>query len=169
MIEWPHERDLATYYGDPDVNSDGRPDPAWEKARLERVTPPWRMVASWKIDAPIRSIWIHKRCAASLKTVLQAIFESYGRDHGAIEHDHLHLFGGAYNFRLMRGATKLSTHAYGCAVDLDPDRNGMGSPWRANAGMMPERVIQAFKAERWTWGGDFAKRPDPMHFQAAFP
>jgi hypothetical protein len=78
----------------------------------------------------------------------------------------MHLFGGAYNFRVMRGGSSLSMHAYGCAVDFDPARNGFGSrnPYLAKC----PAVLEAFKREGWTWGGTW-KKPDGMHFQAAMP
>ncbi len=60
----------------------------------------------------------------------------------------------------MRGSDRLSTHAWAAAIDINPARNQFGQK-----GAMPEKVVELFKAEGWTWGGEWRK-PDPMHFEA---
>lgn len=166
-MDWPHEHDVEKFYGNPDANGDGRADPVWERENLARVTPPWKMIAAWEPFTPIRLFWIHKKCAPALQTALQTCFDEFDRDQAKIEQAQLHRFGGAYNFRLMRGSTRLSMHAYGCAIDFDPDNNPLGVTWKP--GMLDLRVVHAFKSVGWTWGGDFRRRPDPMHFQGATP
>jgi hypothetical protein len=123
------------------------------------------MVAAWAPSQRISKIRVHKKCADSLTRVLQAILDRYGSQ-AAVERARMHLYGGCYNFRLMRGGSKLSIHSWGAAIDLDPERNGLGVTWRDNAGMMPMPVVEAFAAEDWVWGGLW-KRGDAMHFQAA--
>lgn len=162
---WPNQRDVATYYGNPDPAGNGVPDRAWEDANLTRIVPPYRMVLAWAEGTPVKSILIHKKCAESLSRVLgliQAIYVTQAK----IEEARMHLYGGAYNFRLKRGGTTLSMHSYGCAIDLDPDNNRFGRVWRDKAGMMPKAVIDIFQAEGWT-SGAFWSYPDPMHFQLA--
>jgi hypothetical protein len=78
----------------------------------------------------------------------------------------MHLYGGTYNYRRISGSSNLSLHAFGAAIDLDPDHNPLGMPWRADAGMMPMEVVEIFEAEGWKWGGRFQSRKDCMHFQA---
>lgn len=167
---WPRQSELAAFYGNP-TGKNGKASPRWESENLIRVAVPWRMVAAWDAKIRITSITIHMNCVASLARVLQAIWldaiseaTAAGDPQKVIELWGLHLFGGGYNFRLKRGGETLSTHAYGCAIDFDPARNGMGdrTPNFANC---PE-VIRAFKAEGWEWGGDWSS-PDAMHFQAA--
>jgi len=68
-------------------------------------------------------------------------------------------WGGSLNFRPVRGASSLSMHAYGIAVDIDPAHNQMGT-----TGRMPQAVIDAFESRGWYWGGRFSRR-DPMHFE----
>jgi len=75
----------------------------------------------------------------------------------------LDLFGGCYQYRRIGGSAKLSTHAWGAGIDLDPDFNPRYHPWNPKTGI-PNAVIEAFMAEGWTWGGRF-HTPDPMHFQ----
>lgn len=164
-MTWPLQRDCATFYGNPDPDGDGAPNRAWEDENLTRIVPPFPMVLAWDVTKPLRSIRIHKKCAASLSRVLDAIAVN-AIAHGGIEKNRIHLFGGSYSFRVIRGGTRLSMHSYGCAIDLDPANNPLGRAWRAESGMMPQFVVDAFDAEGWVWGGRWA-RPDAQHFQAA--
>ena len=115
-------------------------------------------------DIPIKRITVHRACAASLGAVLDAIWIAAKRDQGKIDEWGMNVFSGSFNYRPMRGLTTLSMHAFGCAVDFDAPRNGLGdsTPRFANY----PAVLDAFKAQGWTWGGRWS-RPDGMHFQAA--
>jgi hypothetical protein len=72
----------------------------------------------------------------------------------------------------MRGLNTLSMHSFGCALDLDPARNGLGDATPRFA-RFPE-VISAFRASGLCWGGDWdgdgssadQRRHDGMHLQA---
>lgn len=162
MNTWPNQSDCATFYGNPDPRHEGVPFRLWENENIIKIMPPWRMVLAWSPKDQVKSLRIHKKCANSLSTVLQDIFDAYERSQAKIEAAGLHLYGGAYNFRLKRGGTTLSMHSYGCAIDLDPEHNGFG----AEHGTMPKDVVALFRAQGWVWGGTWSK-PDWMHFQAA--
>ena len=164
-MTWPKSRDVVAYYGDSDTGHDGIPDRTWELANLERFAPPYRMVLAWDTTKELHSITCHKKCASSLFKILTSICAHYGSQ-AAIEAARMHMFGGAYNFRLMRGSLKLSMHAYGCAIDLDPASNALGRPYKETLGMMPMAVVEIFEAEGAIWGGRW-KRPDCQHFQFA--
>ena len=164
---WPLQRDCATFYGTPDANGDGVPDRAWEDDNLAWVTPPFAMTLAWDVTKTVSRIRIHKLVAPSLARVLGVIWARFGCSNEAIQQARMHLYGGAYNFRMMRGSTKLSMHAYGCAIDHDPEGNPLGRAWRPNAGMLPKEVIDAYEGEGWVWGGRWTSRPDAQHFQAA--
>jgi hypothetical protein len=161
---WPKQSDVRAFYGDPDQDHDGIASRMWEVENLERIAPPYGMVLAWDKTRKLNSITIHKKCASSLFRILTKIADHYGSQE-KLEAARMHLYGGAYNFRMMRGSTKLSMHAYGCAIDLDPASNGLGIKYREANGMMPMAVVNIFRAEGWRWGGDF-KRPDCMHFEA---
>lgn len=160
----PDAASLNDFYGNPDRDGNGAADRAWEDANLDAIVPPYRMVLAWAPQTPVKTIRIHKRCSLSLRRILQAICDHYP-DQGALEAARMHLFGGAYNFRLKRGGASLSNHSWGAAIDLDPERNGFGVRWRPNAGMMPPEVVEIFAAHGWAWGGRWSK-PDGMHFEA---
>lgn len=167
MSLWPKENagSMKVFYGNPDTNHDGVPDRAWEDANLTSITPPYPMNIAWAPEQPVKTIRCHKKVAGSLFTVLAGIHGHYGTVE-AIRAARMHLYGGAYNFRLMRGSPTLSIHSWGAAIDIDPERNAFGRRYGAVAGMMPQAVIDLFAAEGWTWGGRWSK-PDAMHFQAA--
>jgi hypothetical protein len=115
---------------------------------------------------PIKTIQIHKKCADSLSRILAAIWEASGHDQKRVNEWGASIFGGSYVYRLMRGGSSLSTHAHGCAIDLDPARNGFHdtTPHFATA----HEIVKAFENEGWSWGGRWQGRAcDGMHFQAA--
>lgn len=167
MTNWPKQNAAAmnAFYGSPDANKDGSPDVKWEAANLVSIKPPYRMVLAWDKAKEVKTIRVHKKCADSLMRILTGIKDHYGSQ-AAIERARMHLFGGVYNFRLMRGGSSLSIHSWAAAIDLDPERNGFGVKYDESKGMMPLAVVRIFKAEGWDWGGLWSKG-DAMHFQAA--
>jgi hypothetical protein len=166
MPKWPTQSTAADFYGKNlrVLKGTAGADPAWERANLVLVRLPWRAVASWDKSITIKSLRVHRLVAESLTRILNAIWEAFGRNQKAIDAAGMNLIGGGYNWRQMRGKARLSMHAYGCAVDFDPARNGMGDPTPE----MDRRVVETFKAEGWVWGGDWSPQSrDGMHFQAA--
>lgn len=158
MTTWPLQKDCTKFYGNP-RGSGGKANPKWEAENLVLVKCPWTLRFEGKFVSGIR---IHKKCADSLRRVLAAIWEACGRSQAEIDRIGMSKYGGSYNFRSMRGSNSLSMHSYGIAVDFDPSRNGLGDATPA----MDHRVVRAFEAEGWEWGGHWS-RPDGMHFQAA--
>lgn len=88
----------------------------------------------------------------------------------------------AFNCRIIPGTSQLSQHAYGLAVDLNPALN----PYMFNAesvlppgsekyldrsldvpGMIGGRVVEAFAAIGWSWGGAWDGLKDYHHFSAS--
>lgn len=161
MTAWPMQKDCDRFYGNP-RGANGRPSAKWESENLVSIRPPYRMTYAGR---PVSGIRVHKKCAESLKRVLDRIWQAAGNDQATVDRWGASIYGGAYNFRLMRGGNSLSMHSWGCAIDLDPARNGLGdqTPHFAN---VPE-VLAAFAAEGWEWGGDWSRR-DGMHWQAAW-
>ena len=89
---WPLQSEMQEFYGDPDGNNDGRPDPMWEFESLTRITPPWVMVLSWAPAKPLKSIAVHKKCAASLNKILLAIWKDCQESQAVIDAAGLNLF-----------------------------------------------------------------------------
>ena len=164
---WPREdpAELAAFYGKFELGSNGLPTTKWEAAHLVTIRTPYPMRAAWDLRLAIIGIRCHRRVAESLSNVLEKIFEAYG-SLAEVRHYGMDRFGGAYNYRRISGSSKLSLHAYGAAIDLDPEHNPLGPAWRAGAGMMPMLVVELFEEAGWKWGGRFEGRKDCMHFQA---
>lgn len=175
---WPLQANRNAYYGNPALPS-GKLDPKWEAANLVRVEFPWRAVLAWDTKVTVKSARIHRLCAPSLERVLAAIWEAAQRVGGGskglattpgsaqavIEHWGMHLYGGGFEFRPVRGGKTLSSHSWGCAIDFDPVRNSYGDT-TPNFANVPE-VLAAFAAEGWVWGGPWRPKADGMHWQAA--
>jgi hypothetical protein len=73
--------------------------------------------------------------------------------------------GGTLNVRKIAGTDRMSAHAYGIAIDLNP---ALGNYWRWDKGAwknrVPQAIVDAFEAEGFIWGGRWAHF-DTMHFE----
>ncbi len=79
-----------------------------------------------------------------------------------------------FNYRTISGTNRLSKHAEGIAIDLNPYLN----PWRGGHGRTTrpydisipgtlqagDVVVRAFENHGWTWGGKWSGSKDYQHF-----
>jgi hypothetical protein len=88
----------------------------------------------------------------------------------------------AFNCRFVAGTTRWSMHAYGKAIDINPVQNPYvsGNHVSPDAGERyvdrsldakgmihaGDRVVRAFAAEGWGWGGSWVSPKDYQHFSA---
>lgn len=105
---------------------------------------------------------VHHKCAESLLRVLKRIGTSFGTRRDVMEE--AEDYGGVFNFRLKRGGTTYSVHAWGAAIDLDADDNMFRDSWPMRADM-PLEIMECFAFEGWISAGAFWGY-DAMHFQA---
>lgn len=161
---WPLQSQCDDFYGNPRGRG-GAASSLWEAANIVRVKPPFVL----RYDgAPVSGVRVHKKCAEAFGRVFGRIWEAAGHDQAVIDAWGVSIYGGAYNYRLMRGSARLSMHAWGCAIDLDPDRNAFHDVTPAFARPPQSAVVAAFEAEGATWGGRWSGRAcDGMHFQFA--
>ncbi|HEX5735155.1 MAG TPA: M15 family metallopeptidase [Blastocatellia bacterium] len=166
-MDWPRDtrEELDDFYGRHVLGADGRPTAAWQRENLKLIVLPFPFTLSWDLAIEIRKLTCHKKVAESLTGILEQILAHYGSIQ-EIKRARMHLYGGNYNFRRISGSNRLSTHAWGAGIDIDPQKNPLGKPYDETAGMMPKAVVRIFEAEGWKWGGRFRSRPDCMHFQA---
>lgn len=161
-LKWPKQSECNEFYGNPH-DGNGRPSAQWEAENLVRIAPPFTMYYNTK---PIQRVTIHKKCAPSLQKILANLWEFAKHDQSVIDNSGVSIYGGCYNFRRMRSGFRLSMHAYACAIDLDPARNGWKDP--TPRFLQFPWVVDAFEDEGWVWGGRWSEKSrDGMHFQAA--
>lgn len=125
-------------------------------------------------------VWVFGRLyAAGFAIARMERVERYGGD------DDLSMAANncsAFNFRPIAGTDRLSNHALGLAVDINPVIN----PWVRGDRVVPEAgrayldrrldapglirrpgpVIDAFADIGWEWGGDWERHHDYHHFAA---
>jgi D-alanyl-D-alanine carboxypeptidase len=158
---------LQAFYSKHILGPDGRPTAKWQTDNLTRITTPFPLTLSFDLSKQVTKILCHKKVADSLLRVYERILAHYGSLE-EVKKARMHLFAGCFNFRLVGGSSRLSTHAFGAGIDIDSEKNPRGKKHDPNPAkkMMPLEVVKIFKEEGWRWGGDFKKIPDAMHFQA---
>jgi D-alanyl-D-alanine carboxypeptidase len=136
------------------IRKDRSLDPRWQADALVRIELPFPLTLSWDHAKSVTQMTCHKKLGEVFKNVFATI-AAQGLQTG------LRTFGGCFAFRQQRTGRKLSAHAWGIAVDLNPETNVQGSP-----GDMALGTITVFRDAGFEWGGDWSgKTRDPMHFQ----
>jgi len=83
----------------------------------------------------------------------------------------------AFNYRVSTGSKRLSQHAYGCAIDINPENN----PYVKKSIILPKGasynkkqpgtltkdsiIVKTFTRLGWTWGGNWKSLKDYQHFE----
>lgn len=149
------QSDCARMFGNP--SSEG-----WGARNVVRISVPWKMHMD---EIPIASIKINKVAAQSLRTVLDEIWVAAEHNQDKIDKMGMDVFSGDWSIRQARGLRMMSMHAYALAVDFNAPLNWLGKS-ESNTLFKPESTpVRIFKKHGWTWGGDWTKRRDAMHFQ----
>jgi hypothetical protein len=112
------------------------------------------MYLSWQPSKLVRTAYVHKKIVPALCDALMEIREYEGRGYlHLLKYDH---FGGCYNYRVIRGGQKLSTHSWAISWDQNPHLG----PYKGTNNQ-PQFIIDAFINR------GFVSFPwDGMHFQA---
>lgn len=126
---------------------------------------PYPMRISWDLSHSITRMQCHILLADRFRDVFSDLLALYGFE--KLQELGIDLFGGCYNFRLMRGSkTKWSRHSWGLAIDLDPVRNGLKTKWKDAQFSKPEYkdMVDAFyKHGFFSLGKE--KDYDAMHWE----
>lgn len=152
---WPKQdyNSMVKFYGDIGKNQTS-------------LTLPYQMKLAWDETAKVSKITCHEKVKDSLERIFKNTLDTYGSE--SIKDLGLDKFGGCLNVRKMRGGSAWSIHSWGCAVDIDPDRNQL--KWGKDRAFLakPEYVPfwKIVESEGWvSLGRD--RNFDWMHFQAA--
>jgi len=152
---WPSrtEIDLIAFYGEPGT----------KQTRLEL---PYPLRLSWEKRTVVKSLSCHALVRDSLQKVFANLLGHFGLER--IRELRLDLYGGCLNVRKERGGELWSTHAWGIALDFDPEHNQL--KWdRERAGFArPEYDPwwRIWEEEGWVSLGR-TRNYDWMHVQAA--
>ncbi len=129
---------------------------------------------------------IHKKISAEVKEIFDVFLSKrfpiekvipiveYGWDDNKSMSDNN---SSAFNYRTIAGTDKLSNHAHGIAIDINPLQN----PFIKGRTVLPKGVkydkdakgtitstsivVKTFKEKGWEWGGDWKTRKDYQHFE----
>lgn len=154
--KWPTQKGVPAFFG-----KAGSPACTAGKAVL-----PFPFRIAWNKAQKVKQFSCHEKVAAALTTIFREAAGHYGE--AEMRRLGLDLFGGCYNYRPMRGGTALSMHAYGIAVDLDPENNQLR--WNSSRATFARAEFDAFWAIVEAQGAvslGRARNYDWMHFQFA--
>lgn len=139
------------------------------QAQIIKMPSPWKMRLDWNLSKTREHFWIHKDVAASLKRVLEAIFQHYGLD--GIKKHGLDRFSGDYQCRNKRNGSTPSTHAWGIAIDFYGSKNRLAQSTNHSEPPTLAHPDLNFFWERWEDEGWYSlgrmEDRDWMHVQAA--
>ena len=136
------------------IGPDGILDSKWHTSFLDRAVLPFPLELSWDHSKTVTHMLCHKRLARTFEDV-------FGKIRAEGLQSKIVSFGGCFGFRTQRTGTRLSTHCWGIAVDLNPETNIQGT-----AGDIDKVVVEIFRSAGFKWGGEWpGARRDPMHFQ----
>lgn len=157
-MTWPRDtqEELIAFYGNPGATH--RDLVIWESANLVYVPLPWKAYLAWDPRIVVPAIRCHKKIAPALTRILADVWVNVaGRSQAAIEKMKVHLYGGGYMARMIRGGNRRSTHGFGCGIDWNPSENRMHTQ-----GNMDPRFRACFEKEGAVW-----LKHDQMHVQFA--
>lgn len=133
-----------------------------------------RLVIHRDLAADIRAIfaWM-ERSRFPVATVVPIVRYGWSDDASMADNN-----TSAFNYRFVGGTERLSLHALGRAVDLNPRINPViyadgriappGAAYRPGAPgtVYPAHpLMEEFRRRGWTWGGDFKTLKDYHHFE----
>jgi len=131
---------------------------------LEVIKLPYPMRIAWDTKTKVNSMRCHKLLKSNFLGVFNDLLAHYGYE--KIVELGIDLYGGCFNYRAMRGGTQWSTHSWGIALDLDPERNQLKETSATARFARPEYkpMIDIFYKHGFVSLGR-EKNFDWMHFQ----
>jgi Putative peptidoglycan binding domain/D-alanyl-D-alanine carboxypeptidase len=127
---------------------------------------PYVMRLAWDKNVTIKRMTCHQKCTKAFYNIFEKTLKHYGETE--IKKLGLDLFGGCLNVRRVRGGSNWSTHSWGCAIDIDPDRNQLR--WGRDRAVMAKPAYEPFwkfVEEEGAVSLGRARNYDYQHFQCA--
>jgi hypothetical protein len=151
---WPHQSqaEVKAFFGNVDTHQ-------------TMLNLPYTHRLAWDKNVRINRYSCHEKVHDSLGRILARVHEHYGEER--IIELRLDLFGGCLNKRKKKGGTTWSMHAWGVAVDYDPQNNQFRWGWERASFARPEYDTwwKIWEEEGWTGLGR-SRNYDWMHIQA---
>lgn len=94
---------------------------AGDESQLVSIKPPYPLYYEGK---EVRTIRVHRLVAGAVEDALEEVLRVYGLQR--VKELRLDQYGGCYNYRKTGSGKSLSMHAWGIAMDFDPDNNTYG-------------------------------------------
>lgn len=94
---------------------------------LKMIKLPYKMRIAWDTKTTVDKMRCHKDHVDNFLGVFNELLEVYGYE--KIVELGIDLFGGCFSYRKMRNGSSWSKHSWGIAIDLDPARNGLKTPF----------------------------------------
>lgn len=91
---------------------------AGDESNLVNIKPAYQL---YYCGTPVKTIRVHKAIANRVEAALKEILAHYGLSE--IKRLGLDQYSGSYNYRKSTGASSLSMHAWGIALDFAADKN----------------------------------------------
>lgn len=156
--DWPSQAEVRSGH-----SIFGRPG---DEGNLVSIQFPYIMRLAWEPERTVSATRCHKLIAEPLVRIFRGALDYYGME--KIRQLGLDLYGGCFNDRAIIGGKATSMHAWGIAVDLDPDRNGLNvhAPAAVFSGKEYEAFWDIVEAEGAVSLGR-ERDYDWMHFQFA--
>lgn len=151
--KWPTQKEVPSFFGKVGSN------------QVDAVMP-YPLRIAWETKTKVNKFSVHKLVKEPVERVFNRTLDYYGYE--KIKELGLDLWGGALNVRKKRGGSTYSMHAWGIAVDIDPDHNGFKTSWK-NARMSGAeyKPFVKFWYEEGAINLGIEANMDPMHFQFA--
>jgi hypothetical protein len=110
------------------------------ESNLVYCYPAYPMRVAWDKKVIITKFKCHRLVKNAFEAAFKEVLSVYGLQ--KIQELELDLFGGCYNFRLMRGGKDWSKHSWGIALDTDPEHNQL--KWGRDRARMARPEYKAY-------------------------
>ena len=138
--------------------------PNQQGSYLTTIQLPYPMRLAWDKNVKVNTMRCHKLVAQNFTNVFNELLIVYGLS--KIQELGIDLFGGCFAFRAMRGGSDYSRHSWGIAIDLDPERNQLKTPYlKSNFSKQEYKKLHEIFEKHGFINLGKQKGYDAMHFE----